>query len=177
MPLTLEQYATYLDTRTDLNWPVPPAPRPPKARPYLVPLEEVKVVVWSLYGTLLSLAGGELYFEHPQPFVMEVAFDKTLQEFKMWGAMSRKPGQPADYLGEMYAKVLYDLRSAPSPGEKHPEIQAEKIWEAIIKKLLQKEYQFDAGFSAPSTNLAARWPTSFTPVCKAPPAFLGRPRP
>jgi FMN phosphatase YigB (HAD superfamily) len=35
---------------------------------------------------------------------------------------------------------------APSPGEKHPELHAEKIWEAILKKLFQKEYKFDASF-------------------------------
>ncbi len=146
MPLTLEQYASYLDTRNDLSWPAPPEPRPPKARAHLVPLPEVKVVTWSIYGTLLSLSGGELYFEHPQKLVMEIALDKTLQEFKMWGSMSRKPGQPADYLGEMYGKVLFEQRSVASPGEKHPEILAEKIWEGVLKKLLQKDYQFDAGF-------------------------------
>ena len=27
---------------------------------------------------------------------MNVALDKTIHEFKMWGSMSRKPGQPAD---------------------------------------------------------------------------------
>ena len=64
----------------------------------------------------------------------------------MWGAMSRKPGQPSEYMGQLYQKALSDLRLAPSPGEKHPEIAVERIWEDILKKLLKKEYQFDAGF-------------------------------
>jgi FMN phosphatase YigB (HAD superfamily) len=145
MALTLEQYADYLDTR-DLSWPAAPEVEKPKARPHLIRLSEVRVVTWSVYGTLLAISDGELLFEHPQKFVMDIALDKTVQEFKMWGAMTRKPGQPADYLRLMYAKVLADLRLVPSPGEKYPEIAAEQAWEGVIKKLLQKEYQFDVGF-------------------------------
>src|SRR5947209_6720444 len=145
MPLTLEQYADYLDTR-DLPWPAAPAVERPRARPFLPPLPGVRAVTWSCYGTLLGISGGELYFEHPQKFVMDLALEKTVQEFKMWGSMSRKPGQPSEYLGQLYQKALTDLRIAPSPGEKHPEIAVERIWEDILKKLLQKEYPFDASF-------------------------------
>lgn len=145
MPLTLEQYASYLDTR-DLPWPAAPALDRPRARAHLVALPNLRAVTWNVYGTLLSISGGELVFEHPQKFVMDVALDKTLQEFKMWGSMSRKPGQPAEYLGQLYARALSELRMAPSPGERHPEIAAERIWEDIVKKLLQKDYRFDAGF-------------------------------
>ena len=38
------------------------------------------------------------------------------------------------------------LRAPQEIREKHPEIRAERIWENIVKKLLQKEYKFDAGF-------------------------------
>jgi FMN phosphatase YigB (HAD superfamily) len=142
MPLSLEQYADQLATR-DLVWPVPPTPQPPRAKPCLVRMPQVRVVLWNVYGTLLNIVGGELLFEHPQKFVMEVALDKIVQEYKMWGSMTRKPGQPADYMGEMYSKVLTDLRMAPSRHEKHPEISSERIWEAIVKKLQQKEYKYD----------------------------------
>ena len=143
MPLTLQQYAAYLDSR-NLVWPAPPAVRLPKAKPYLVRLPQVRAVLWSVYGVLLRISGGELVFEHPEKFVMDIALDKTVQEFKMWGAMSRKPGQPAEYMGEIYRRVLADLRMAPSPKEKHPEIMTEKIWEAVLKKLQQKDYKYDA---------------------------------
>jgi hypothetical protein len=145
MPLTLEQYAAYLDTR-DLPWPAPPEPQPPRARPHLVAMPEVRVVTWNVYGTLLSISTGGLVFEHPQKFVMDIALDKTVQEFKMWGAMSRKPGQPSEYMREIYNRVLDEQRLAPSPGEKYPEILADKVWEGIVKKLLQKDYKFDTGF-------------------------------
>src|SRR5437588_9055228 len=145
MALTLEQYADYLDTR-DLPWPAPPEPDPPRAKPHVVPMPGIRAVLWNIYGTLLAIPGGELWFEHPQKFVMEVALDKTVQEFKMWGSMSRKPGQPSAYMGQIYSNVLAEQRMAPSPGEKNPELQADKIWDAILKKLLQKDYKFDTGF-------------------------------
>src|SRR5439155_24632751 len=70
MPLTLEQYATYLDTR-DLPWPAPPVIDRPLARPHLVRLDGVRAVLWTVYGTLVHLVGGELYFEHPKEFIMD----------------------------------------------------------------------------------------------------------
>ncbi len=148
MPMTLEQYTNHLDTR-DLVWPVPPPLERAKARPHLKAMPQVRVVTWNLYGTLLRIFGGQVLFEHPQKFVMDIALDKTVQEFKMWGAMSRKPGQPAEYMGQIYKRVLTDLQLAPSPGEKYPEIAAERIWEAILKKLQQKDYKYDAAFYGP----------------------------
>ena len=146
MPLTLEQYASYLDTR-GLPWPAAPDPEPPRARPHLKRLRKVRCVLWNVYGTLLALPGGELYFEHPQKLLMDVALDKTVQEFKMWGSMTRKPGQPGDYLGQIYELVLGEQRvAAGGAGEKYPEVCSERVWEAIIKKLFQKDYKFDTNF-------------------------------
>jgi FMN phosphatase YigB (HAD superfamily) len=146
MALTLQQYATYLDTR-DLPWPAPPEVERPKARPHLTPLPQVRCVLWNVYGTLLAIGGGELLFEHPTQFVMDVALDKTIQEFKMWSSMSRKPGQPAEYMRVIYDQVLMEQRGVSAGSrEKHPEVAADRVWEAIIKKLLQKDYRWDAGF-------------------------------
>jgi HAD-hyrolase-like len=144
MPLTLAQYADYLVTR-DLPWPAAPEIDRPKAKPHLKSLPNVRAVTWNIYGTLLAITGGDLVFVHPNDFVMNLALDKTVQEFKMWASMSRKPGQPADYMNYIYTQVVDDLRLCAG-GEKHPEVPAERVWEAIIKKLFQKEYKFDAGF-------------------------------
>ncbi len=145
MALTLEQYATYLDQR-DVPWPAPPTVERPKARPHLRRLPEVRAVLWNVYGTLLAITGGDLIFEHPQPLLQNLALDKTLQEFKMWSSMSRKPGQPADYLAQLYNQVLLEQKSFPGAGEKYPEVGSDRLWEALIKKLLYKEYKWDAGF-------------------------------
>src|SRR5947209_3329642 len=145
MALTLEQYATHLDAR-NLHWPAPPTVERPKARPHLRRLPGVRAVLWNVYGTLLAVAEGDLLFEHPQPLIQKLALDKTLQEFKMWASMSRKPGQPADYLAQLYNMVLLEQKSFPGGGEKYPEVASDRLWEALIKKLLVKEYQWDAGY-------------------------------
>ncbi len=146
MALTLEQYATYLDTRRDLPWPAAPEADRPRAKPHLVRLPEVRAVLWNVYGTLLAIPTGDLVFEHPTAFIMNNALDKTIQEFKMWASMSRKPGQPSEYLGQIYSQILTEQRLGPGGGERHPEVAADRLWETILKRLLQKDYKFDAGF-------------------------------
>jgi FMN phosphatase YigB (HAD superfamily) len=42
--------------------------------------------------------------------------------------------------------VLTEQRNPIGGSEKYPEIGSERIWEALLKKLLQKDYRFDAGF-------------------------------
>lgn len=153
--MSLEQYAEYLDTR-ELIWPAPPKPKPPKAKPKLAVMPHVRVVTWNLYGTLLNIFDGQLLFEHPQKFVMDIALDKTVQEFKMWGSMSRKPGQPSEYMGEIYRRVLTELRMVPSPTEKYPEVQSERIWEEVVKKLQKKDYKYDVGFFGSVTELSRK---------------------
>jgi len=143
MALSLDQYASFLDTR-DLVWPIAPDVDPPRAKPHVKPLPGIRAVLWNIYGTLLRISEGDLKFEVPNEYIMEVALEKTIHEFKMWNSMSRKPGQPSAYMREIYQKQLAELRLAPSRGEKYPEILAERIWEEIIKKLFQKDYKFDA---------------------------------
>jgi FMN phosphatase YigB (HAD superfamily) len=142
MPLTLEQYIERLDERTDLPWPVAPRPEAPKAKPSLPPLR-VKAVFWTVYGTLVAVPQGELLFEHPQEFVTEAALDKVIKEFKMWNSMSRKPGAPAAYMKELYRKAVTTLQLTGSGAERYPEIQSERVWEDIVKKLFQKDYTYD----------------------------------
>src|SRR5262245_29649821 len=136
MPLTLEQYATWLDGRP-LTWPAPPTVEPPRAKPCAYKIAELRAVTWNVYGTLLAIGGGELLSQHPNDFVMDVALEKTVQEFNMWASMTRKPGPPGEYLRQMYGNVFGDLARLPSK-DKYPEIDAERVWEAIVKKLLQK---------------------------------------
>jgi FMN phosphatase YigB (HAD superfamily) len=156
MPLSLEQYASYLDTRKDLPWPAPPQATPVKARSHLARLSGVRAVLWNVYGTLLAIPQGELLFEHPTAFIMSNALDKTIQEFKMWGSMSRKPGQPSEYMQTIYTQILTEQRSSLGGGERFPEVASERVWEAILKRLLQKDYKFDAGFYGSINELSRK---------------------
>jgi FMN phosphatase YigB (HAD superfamily) len=145
MALTLDQYIEYLETR-NLPWPAPPVVSPPRAKPHLVRLPGIRIVTWDPYGTLLAIAGGELQFELPDRFIMEMALEKTVQEFKMWPSMTRKPGQPSEYFLTMYQNELHQQRMMGGQGERHGEVRSDRVWQELIKKLLQKGYQFDAGF-------------------------------
>jgi hypothetical protein len=49
-------------------------------------------------------------------------------------------------LRQIYNNLLAEQRTVPAGGEKYPEISADRLWEAFIKKLMQKDYQFDAAF-------------------------------
>src|SRR5438552_4988168 len=140
MPLTLEQYVERLDSRTDLPWPAAPKIDPPKDKPHIVQLP-VKAVMWTVYGTLVAVPQGELFFEHPQDFVMDAALDKVIKEFKMWNSMSRKPGAPAAQLRDAYFKALTTLKMVGSGTEKFPEVRGELAWEDVFKKL--RDYTFD----------------------------------
>jgi FMN phosphatase YigB (HAD superfamily) len=118
----------------------------PDVMPRLYRLPDIRAVTWNVYGTLLAVSGGTLYFEHPQKVFMDLALDKTIQEFKMWGAMTRKPGQPTEYFGPLYEMQLHQMKGAPSGGERFPEVPVDLLWDGLIKKLLKKDYKFDTGF-------------------------------
>jgi FMN phosphatase YigB (HAD superfamily) len=151
MPLTLEEYAEHLDSRGDLPWPAAPGIDPVKAKPSLQRLP-VRAVFWTVYGTLVAIPGGEIRYEHEHDFVTDAALDKVIKEFKMWNSMSRKPGAPSAYMKELFRKALTTLRLTGGGGEKFPEVQAERIWDDIVKKLQQKEYTFDVGTYGPITE-------------------------
>lgn len=144
MPLTLEQYANYLDTR-NLPWPMAPRPERAKAKPHLVRLPAVRAVLWNLYGTLVIISDGQLRFDHPVSMVYDAVLEKTLEEFKMWGSMVRKPGQPEAYLKDLYHRAI-DEQKLYAGTEPNLELVAERLWESIIKKLMQRDYKFDTGF-------------------------------
>lgn len=148
MPLTLEQYVEKLAGRTDLPWPAAPKIDPPKAKPTLTQLP-VRGVLWTVYGTLVAVPQGEILFEHPQAFITEVALEKTIKEFNMWNSMSRKPGKPSEYMGELFNKALRQLKMVGAAGEKFPEVRAEAVWDDIVKKLQMKEYKYDEALYGP----------------------------
>lgn len=143
MPLSLEQYVLDHLPGRGLPWPVMPRVESPRAKPSLHPLP-VRAVLWNVYGTLLAVPTGELQFEAQIEFATDAAFDKTVQEFKMWQSMSRKPGAPGAYMKELFKKA-FDLVRLTGGGE----VKAELIWDDIVKKLMTKEYSYDAAQYGP----------------------------
>jgi FMN phosphatase YigB (HAD superfamily) len=143
MAKSLQDYAEWLDERK-LMWPAAPAVVPAKATPYLKPLPDVRGVVWNVYGTLLRISDGRLLVQHPEPMRMQIALEKTIEEFNMWNSMSRKPGAPWEYMLQQYTRIVEDRQLAGSgrKGET-PEVNTAEIWKALVERLGKKEYSYD----------------------------------
>ncbi len=157
MGMSLAEYLDWLDERHDLLWPQPPRVQPIKATPFLKPLTGIRLVTWNIYGTLLRIDTGRLHHLHPQPLRMQIALEKTIEEFRMWYSMSRKPGQPWEYLLQQYKKLVEDasLQGTQQKGDR-PFIDSTRIWGKLIQRLIRNEYQFDHDLYGDEQDLALK---------------------
>jgi FMN phosphatase YigB (HAD superfamily) len=143
MGKTLTEYAEWLADRK-LVWPAAPKRVPIKAQPSIDPIVGIRAVAFSVYGTLLRIADGELLVQHPQTVRMEIAFEKTIKEFNMWNSMTRRPGAPSEGMVTRYERALDEQRMAVSaaPGE-IPEVDSAQLWMKMIRLLQQKDYTYE----------------------------------
>ncbi len=157
MPKSLSEYLDWLHSRDELIWPRPPAAKPLKATPFLKPLPGTRAVVWAIYGTLLRIDGGRLYHIHPQQLRMQIALEKTIEEFNMWHSMSRKPGAPWEYMLQQYTKAIEEdqLRPTQKKGDQR-EVDTCRIWQKLIDRLQRNEYQYDTSFYGEPEDLACK---------------------
>jgi hypothetical protein len=100
---TLQEYIEGLENR-NLVRPQPPLLEPVMVTPNAKPLEVIRVVTWSVYGTLLRIVEGRLLFDAPNPLPMQVALEKTIQEFNMWYSRSHKDCRPMLSLSLSYRR-------------------------------------------------------------------------
>lgn len=174
MAKSLAEYLDGLDERSNLIFPKAPRPRPITAKPSIKPLPEVRVVLWSVYGTLLSIDSGRLLHQHPQELRMQIALQKTIEEFNMWYSMSRKPGQPWEYMLQQYKGVIEDLRLAGT-GRKGdiPEIDSAVVWAKLIERLQRNEYTWDESLLGGIDSLAVKVAYFFHAMLQGTEAFEG----
>lgn len=157
MAKSIAEYLDWLDGRHELIWPKPPAPKPLNASPSCKPLAGIKVVLWDVYGTLLSIVDGELVHRHRQQVRVQVALEKTIQEFNMWYSMTRKPGQPWEYMLQQYSKLIEDAAMVGNIAKGDtPEIDSAKIWGKILERLEKHEYTWDTGLYGNHVELAEK---------------------
>lgn len=156
MSKSLQEYAAWLDDRK-LLWPAPPKVAAAKATPALKPLAGIKAVTWSVYGTLISITDGRLLHQHPQQIRMQVALEKTIQQFSMWQSMSRKPGAPWEYMLTQFKRLVEErqLSGSPRSGELS-EVDSADVWRLIVERLGRKEYQYDEEFFGEVPELAEK---------------------
>jgi FMN phosphatase YigB (HAD superfamily) len=157
MAKSLAEYLDWLRGRSELIWPKPPAPKPLKATPFLKPLPGIRAVVWAVYGTLLRIDGGRLYQIHPQQLRMQIALEKTIEEFNMWHSMSRKPGAPWEYMLQQYSRLIEEdqLRPTKKKGDQRA-VDSRHVWQKVIERLRRNEYQYDVSSYGSVEDLAQK---------------------
>ncbi|HEY4262333.1 MAG TPA: HAD hydrolase-like protein [Schlesneria sp.] len=156
MAKSLLEYAEWLAERK-LRWPAAPKIESAKATAYLKPLTGIRAITWNVYGTLLRITDGELLFQHPQAIRMEIALDKTIQEFNMWNSMTRKPGKPWEYMQQKYLNAVDELKMASS-GRKGDatEVNSAHVWKKLLSMLDKKDYQYDTGLYGDMDELSEK---------------------
>lgn len=142
MPLSLAEYADLLDER-ELIWPTVPAPKPVKATASIAPLPGIKVVLWDVYGTLLRTPDGGFTLQPEAEVRLQVALEKTIQEFNMWNSMYRKPGPPWQSMIGQYQSYRERLSMVACPKTDVRDVDLVELWELIVDRLFDKEYTYD----------------------------------
>lgn len=138
-----------------LRWPNPPPVQPVSAHASIQPLPQIKVVLWDFYGTLVRISDGRLLRLVNDDFRMQIAIEKTLEEFSMWHSMTRKPGAPWKYLLRQYEELHEQLRMTKScPVGDIPLIRLSEIWSRILDRLLRKEFSWDRDIHGDQERLA-----------------------
>lgn len=105
---------------------------------------------------------------------MQIALQKTIEEFKMWQSMSRKPGQPWVYLLQQYDGLIEDQRIAATArkGDSR-EVDSAVLWARMIEKLQRNEYQWDEGFYGGLEDVAVKVAYFFHAMLQGTEAFDG----
>lgn len=174
MAKSLNEYLSLLGERSDLIFPKAPRRKPIKATPAIKPIPEIKVVLWSVYGTLLSIDSGRLLHQHHQELRMQIALQKTIEEFKMWQSMSRKPGQPWVYMLQQYDGLIEDQRIAATARKGDTrEVDSAVLWARMIEKLQRNEYQWDEGLYGGLEDVAVKVAYFFHAMLQGTEAFEG----
>ncbi len=143
MSLSLAEYSDTLDERR-LIWPRVPAAVPVKASPSIKPLADIKLVLWDVYGTLLRISEGRFLTFPEEEARLQIALDKTIHEFNMWKHMYRKPGPPWQSMIGLYRNIVDRLSMVGTQRKgDFTDVNMADVWQAIIERLFEKEYQFD----------------------------------
>ncbi|MCA9037483.1 MAG: HAD family hydrolase [Planctomycetaceae bacterium] len=145
MALSLAEYSDSLDER-NLLWPRVQAVAGVNATPTIKPLAGVKLVLWDVFGTLIRITDGKIGFEPSDEARLQIALDKTIHEFNMWNHMYRRPGPPWQSLISLYRDIAGRLSMiATERRGDYTEVDMVDVWQSIITRLFEKEYQFDEG--------------------------------
>jgi putative hydrolase of the HAD superfamily len=116
-----------------------------------------KVILWDVYGTLLTSRAGDLQtlLEHEKD--LNAAFDKVIAQFDLEEAVCRyAPDKtPANELRLLFLQRIQAVhRRKREQGIEHPEVRVEEIWLSILEELAEHGYRHPDG--KPSQSDLAR---------------------
>jgi len=161
MPLSLEQYATYLDTR-DLPWPSPPpwsGLRPNRSHASVRRARRVVERLWHVAEPCrrraILRASAALIITSPSTRPCKN------QNVGLDVAQARQPR----LLGQIYRQVLLEQKMTSGGGEKHPETSSERVWRRSSRSC-SKGLQVRRRLFGSLNEFSRKWHTSFTPACK-----------
>jgi FMN phosphatase YigB (HAD superfamily) len=88
---------------------------------------------------------------------MQIALEKTIEEFNMWHSMSRKPGAPWEYMLQQYARLVEEEQLKPTrkKGDQRA-VDSRHVWQKVIERLQRNEYQYDGSFFGGVEDLAQK---------------------
>lgn len=155
--LSLDEYALVLETS---HWQAPLEPTLTRARvPQLLPkLKGIKAVIWDVYGTLLYCThdGESRRFLEERPAVA-LAFERTIQHFRMWPAMSRSRLAPGEYLWKQFRELAGQVLVEKNlRGSDHPEIKLEQVWQRLLVRLGKGGFTYDPAVVGPAPAFAQK---------------------
>jgi len=123
---------------------LPPPPQPAKIEIYSEHLENIRAVLWDVYGTLCGVDVGDLEKSMQNTDRLTIAAEETIAEFGLAQSFQLMFPQhsPAVALRDLYLRLIdhSHLRSL-AMGIEYPEVIIEKIWETILTQCLQVGYQ------------------------------------
>ncbi len=105
---------------------------------------------------------------------MQIALQKTIEEFKMWQSMSRKPGQPWVYMLQQYNGLIEDQRIAATARKGDVrEVDSAVVWARLVEKLQRNEYLWDEGYYGGLEDYAVKIASFFHAMLQGTEAFDG----
>jgi hypothetical protein len=75
----------------------------------------------------------------------------------MWNSMTRKPGQPWEYMLQQYETVVEEMGMAATKRKGDAtEVDSSRVWFKLIDRLLKNEYEYDRDIYGDHEGLASK---------------------
>lgn len=105
-------------------------------------MKSIKVILWDVYGTLVTSRVGDLQAMIARADELATAFEPVIEMFSLASGFSRLvPGQPAAHaLRDLYiGSIASEHKRRHSEGAQFPEVRIEEIWRGILQRIAEAD--------------------------------------